>query len=95
MIKSHTSVRYGQKVWAMIDKQPQEVFFKQIRPYQGFFYWLENTPLAEVFDTDASAHELADTREELLTHAIQLQKDVIAKAEAEIARLDALREVEA
>jgi len=35
----------------------------------------------------------ADTREELLLHAIQQQKDIVQKAGAEIARLDALREV--
>jgi len=35
----------------------------------------------------------ADTREELLTHAIEQQKEIIQKAEAEIARMDAMREV--
>lgn len=79
----------------MIDNQPQEVYFKQIRSYQGFFYSLEDSPFAEVFDTDASAHALADTREEILLYSITQQKQIIGKAEAEIFRLSALREVAA
>jgi hypothetical protein len=35
----------------------------------------------------------ADTREELLLHAIQQQKEIIQKAEAEIKRLQGMREV--
>jgi hypothetical protein len=88
----------GKQVWTERWHGPELVqYLKRTMGYGFMFKTLpdegEDSLIRCKRSPDGSEFTVADTREELLLHAIEQQKQIIEKAQAEIDRLEGMREV--
>ena len=86
MIFDRYGVNKGQKVWVMLDGEPQEIIFNGLRPYRGFYHLNDKNWNLEAPHDDAT---FASTKEEIIQHWINTYQSLIGDINQKITTLRA------